>query len=123
MTTPQGKHLFINLASGEPAHAAKALRQGRNFIAGNWEVTLMLNVDAVTLVGPAAGQTNCPVSGKPLDVMLAGFAAAGGCVLVGADCLKLAGFAVDDLPAGCAIGTFEEVERRLGRPGTRTLCW
>ena len=55
--------------------------------------------------------------------MLAGFADAGGSVLVGAECLELAGIAVEDLPAGCAIGTFPVVERLLGQPGTRTLSW
>ena len=123
MTTPDSRHLFINLASGDGARAGKALRQGRMFLEAGWDVTLMLNVDAVVLVDPASESSTCPVSGKPLGAMLAAFADAGGRALVGAECLKLAGIAQDTLPAGCDIGTFPLVEELLARPGTRTLSW
>ena len=65
MTTPDSRHLFINLASGDGARAGKALRQGRMFLEAGWDVTLKLTVDAVVLVDPASESSTCPVSGKP----------------------------------------------------------
>ncbi len=115
--------LYINLASGALAFQGKGLRMGRKFLAAGWPVTLSLNVDAVALVDPARAADLDPVSGQPLQKILATFVQEGGRVLVGAECMKAQGLDPQDLPEGMRTAAVETVAGLLADPGVRTLSW
>ena len=115
--------LLINLTSSAGNPAGKALRMGRKFLGTGWQVTLLVNVDAVHLVDPDAQLESCPVTGKPIPALLKGFIAEGGRVLVGKECLKVIGRQDMPLPDGCGIATFELLDELLRRPDIRTLTW
>gem|GEM_PF-3271513 len=123
MSNSHEKHMFINLISAQAAHQAKALRFGRKFLAAGWSVTLSINLDGVGLLNPQAAPVDCPVSGKPLPVLLKGFLAEGGRALAGAECMKLAGIGQDQLPAGVTLATFEVLEGLVGQDGTRIISY
>ena len=116
-------HLLINLTRDGGAAAGKALRMGRNFLGAGWRVTLLANLEAVRLVDPGATLEACPVTGRPTPHLLAAFVADGGRVLVGRECLKVAGLEGAALPAGCDLAHFATVEALLRRPDLRTLSW
>lgn len=123
MEDPKRPSLYINLASASLRHQGKGLRMGRKFLGAGWPVTLSLNVDAVALVDPARADDLDPVSGRPLQKILAVFAAEGGRVLVGAECLKAAGLSPANLPDGMQVADLETVSALLADPGVRTLGW
>ncbi len=117
MTTPTG-HLVLNLISDREPNIAKALRFGNKFLAAGWDVTLSINVEAVALLNPGAGLGPCPVTGKPLRAILDAFMAGGGRVLVGAECLKLAGLGQDVLTGSMVPAETALWQELLARPGT-----
>lgn len=123
MTGSNRPSLYINLASGALPRQGKGLRMGRKFLDAGWPVTLSLNVDAVSLVDPARTDEIDPVSGRPLQKILAAFAADGGRVIVGAECMKAAGLSPGNLPAGMEVATLEKVAELLADPDVRTLSW
>ncbi|MGD9546274.1 MAG: hypothetical protein AB7V45_01880 [Candidatus Krumholzibacteriia bacterium] len=117
MTTSAG-HLVLNLISDREPNIAKALRFGNNFLAAGWEVTLSINVDAVALLDPGASLGPCPVTGKPLRTILETFMAEGGRVLVGLECLKLAGLGPECLSGSMVPADRALWQELLTRPGT-----
>ncbi|MBU2500451.1 hypothetical protein KJ682_03880 [bacterium] len=117
MTTPPG-HLVLNLISDREPNIAKALRFGKRFLAGGWDVTLSINVDGVVLLDPGARLGPCPVTGKPLRAILDEFMEEGGRVLVGPECLKLAGLGPDCLAGSMVPADPALWQELLTRPGT-----
>ncbi|MCB1184986.1 hypothetical protein KDM41_16280 [bacterium] len=115
--------ILINLISDRPAHIAKALRFGRKFLADGTSVILSVNIDAVVLVDPERDAGRCPVTGKPLTDLLRAFAAEGGRVLVGRECLGLIGRGPEDLPAGCEIAAFPLMAEIFATPDLKTITW
>ncbi len=118
----QAKTILINLISCEGANVGKALRIGRKFLAADWEVVLLINLDAVKLLAPTFSR-DCPVAGKPLKDLLQAFQTNGGRTLVGTECLALAKLAESDLLPGMEMAKFPLVEEILSRPNTRTMTW
>lgn len=119
----ENKTLLINLATDRSPSIAKALRFGRKFLAGGWQVHLLLNVDGVRLVDPTADLYPCPVTGKPLEGMLTAFLADGGKGLVGAECMKLVGISEDSLEEGLEIATFPKIEALMSQPDIKILSY
>jgi len=119
----KSKTLLINLISQENSNVGKALRIGRKFLGAGWQVVLSVNIDAVKLLDPDVGQQLCPVAGKPLISLLKVFQDEGGRVLMGKECLALAGLSEADLLPGMEVAKFPVMEEILGRPGTRTMTW
>ncbi|PID80965.1 hypothetical protein CSB20_04830 [bacterium DOLZORAL124_64_63] len=115
--------LFINLISAAPENTGKALRAGRKFLGAGWQVTLSINVEAVRILDPGIGNQLCPVAGKPVADLLRAFQAEGGQVLVGAECLKLAGLGPEHLFTDMRIAKFPLIEEALSVPGVVTLTW
>jgi predicted peroxiredoxin len=123
MPNSQRNNLLINLISDRPANIAKALRFGRKFLAAGWKVTLLVNIDGVQLVNPAADLAPCPVTGEPLPKLLAAYQAEGGDVLVGKECLKLARMQVDQLPPGAEVASFPRTEALMATPDLKIITW
>lgn len=119
----ESKTLMINLISSNGFNVGKSLRIGRKFLGAGWQVVLSMNIDAVKILDPAVGQELCPVAGKPMLALLKAFQADGGRVLVGTECLSLAGMGEDDLLPGMELAKFPVMEEILGRPGTQTMTW
>jgi predicted peroxiredoxin len=117
------KTLLINLISSEGSNAGKALRIGQKFLAVDWQVVLSLNIEAVKLLDSSIGEQLCPVAGKPLMRLLEAFQSEGGQVLVGTECLALAGMDPDCLLPGMELAKFPVMEKILSRPGIRTMTW
>ncbi len=117
------KTLLINLISSNGTNVGKALRIGRKFLAAEWKVVLSMNIEAVKLLDPVVGGQLCPVAGKPLSGLLKAFQVDGGRVLVGAECLTLAGMGEDNLLPGMELAKFPVMEEILGKLGTRTMTW
>ena len=115
--------LLINLISNKEINAGKALRTGRKFLAADWQVVLSMNIDAVKLLDPVASSQLCPVAGKPLVQLLKTYQADGGRVLVGAECLSLAGLSAENLFPGMELASFPLLEEILARPNVRTMTW
>nr|MEE4269137.1 hypothetical protein [Candidatus Krumholzibacteria bacterium] len=115
--------MFINLISAAAANQAKALRFGRKFLAAGWRVHLSINMDAVNLLAPGAELAMCPVSGKPLPTLLEAFHTEGGRVLVGKECMGLAGINPDDLPAGYEVAAFPVTEEIMAIPDLKIITW
>lgn len=117
------KTLLINLISCNGFNVGKSIRIGRKFLAADWKVVLSMNIEAVKLLDPVVGQQLCPVAEKPLIGLLKAFQVDGGRVLVGTECLALAGLGEDSLMPGMELAKFPVMEDILGRPGTRTMTW
>ena len=115
--------MFINLISGQPANIAKALRFGRKFLEARWQVTLSINIDAVIMLDPSGDLEPCPVSGQPLPEILKAFQAEGGRILVGNECLKLAGLSSETLPAGIEIAAFPLMQELMSIPDLKIITW
>ncbi len=122
MSEPR-KTLLINLISCNGFNVGKAIRIGRRFLAADWRVVLSMNIEAVKLLDPAVGKELCPVAGKPLMSLVKAFQVDGGRVLVGTECLSLAGMGEDQLLPGMELAKFPVMEEILGQPGTRTMTW
>ena len=123
MSNTQQNNLLINLISDRPANIAKALRFGRKFLAAGWKVTLLANIDGVQLVNPAADLAPCPVTGNPLPGMLAAYQAEGGELLVGKECMGLAGIDEEQLPAGAEVAAFPRTEALMATPDLKIITW
>lgn len=123
MAKAHANNMFINLVSDTPANAGKALRFGRKFLAANWQVVLSLNIEGVRLIDPDAVGENCPVAGVPLKKMLRAFIAEGGHVLVGKECLGLAGIPESALQEGMWVATFSVLEEVMSRENLRIITW
>ena len=123
MANSQKNNMLINLISDRPANVAKALRVGRVFLDGGWEVTLSLNVDGVQVVNKAAELGPCPVTGKPLLQLLEAFLGEGGRGLVGKECMTLAGLEPEALLPGLEIAAFPLMEELLATPEIKILTW
>ncbi len=117
------KTLLINLISCNSFNVGKALRIGRKFLAAEWQVVLSINIEAVKILDPKIGQEICPVAGKPMIGLIKTFQVEGGRVLVGAECLSLAGLDKDNLLPGMELAKFPVLEEILSRPETRTMTW
>lgn len=117
------KTFMINLISCNGTNAGKALRISRKFLKSEWRVILSMNIDAVKLLDPKVGGELCPVAGKPLLDLLKSFQVDGGRVLVGTECLALAGLGEDDLLPGMELAKFPVMEEILSREGTKTMTW
>jgi len=115
-------HLFVNLASDSPARVGKAVRIATRFAKAGWDATLLLNVEAVAYARRLDASPACPVTGKPLHELLAGFLSVG-TVLVGADCLEAAGIARDDLVPGFELTSQDNLRAALERDGTRVFSY
>ena len=115
------KTLFINLISCNGFNVGKALRIGRRFLAADWKVVLSMNIEAVKLLDPAVGELLCPVAKKSLISMVKAFQVDGGRVLVGTECLTLAGMGEGNLLPGMELAKFPVMEEILSRPKTRTM--
>jgi predicted peroxiredoxin len=115
-------HIFVNLASEEPARVAKAVRIATKFAKAGWEATILLNVDAVSYARRRTDSPACPVTGKPLHVLLENFRALG-TVLVGGDCLEAAGIDRADLVEGFEPTTPQNMHAALTREGTRVFSY
>lgn len=123
MTESHVNNMFINLISDRPTNVGKAIRFGRKFLAAGWKVTLSLNIDAVQVLNPEVDLGPCPVAGQPLPAMLQLYVAEGGRVLVGRECLKLAGLERLDLPEGLEIAAFPVVEELMSIPDIKIITW
>ncbi len=119
----ENKILMINLTTDRSAPIAKALRFGRRFLAGGWQVHLLLNVDGVRLVDPTTDLYPCPVTGKPLEEMLTSFLAEGGKGLVGAECMKLVGISAESLEDGLEVASFPKIEELMSLPNIKILSY
>ncbi len=119
----ENKILMINLATDRSAPIAKALRFGRKFLAGGWDVHLLLNVDGVRLVDPSADLYPCPVTGNSLEDMLTVFLKDGGKGLVGAECMKLIGLKEEDLQDGLESASFSKIEALMLQPNIKILSY
>ena len=119
----ESKTLLINLISSEGTNVGKALRIGRRFLGAGWQVVLSINVDAVKILDPEVGGKLCPVAGKPLTGLLKAYQDDGGQVLVGTECLALAGLDSDNLLPGMELAKFPVMEEILARSGTKTMTW
>ena len=117
------KTLLINLISSNSANVGKALRTGRKFLTAEWRVVLSINIEAVKILDPEFGQLLCPVAKIPMISLVKAFQVDGGRVLVGTECLALAGMSEDSLLPGMELAKFPVVEEILGLPGTRTMTW
>jgi len=117
------KTLLINLISNEDANVGKALRVGHKFLAVQWQVVLSLNIEAVKLLDPTGAERRCAVAQKPYAKMLQSFLANGGRILVGAECLTLAGLNAEHLMPGMELAKFPLIEEILSRPEVRTMTW
>jgi len=117
------KTLLINLISCNVFNVGKALRIGRKFLAAEWRVVLSINIEAVKLLDPEVGQQLCPVAEKPIIGLVKAFQVEGGRVLVGTECLSLAGLCENNLLPGMELAKFPVMEEILGSPGTRTMTW
>jgi len=123
VSAPTQPSLFINLASAESSHQGKALRMASKMLGAGWPVTISLNVGAVSLVDPTQAAVADPVSGKPLQSILAALISERGRVLVGAECMTAAGLSTDALPEGMAVADIPTITALLADPGVRTLSW
>lgn len=123
MTAAPDRQLLISLVSAETANLAKGLRMARKFGEAGWAVTLLLTVGGVALLTPRGAAALCPVQAKPLGALLAGVLQGGCRVLVGGECLKLAGLAPGDLPAGVGVAAVDVLEGVLLQPGLRIMTW
>jgi len=114
---------MINLISSNGFNVGKAIRIGRRFLTAEWKVVLSMNIEAVKLLDPEVGQQLCPVTDKPLIALVKAFQVDGGRVLVGKECLSLAGLGEDSLMPGMEIAKFPVMEEILSRPETKTMTW
>ena len=117
------KTLLINLISSNGFNVGKAIRIGRKFLSVDWQVILSMNIEAVKLLDLDVGQQLCPVAGNPLIGLVKAFQVDGGRVLVGTECLALAGLKEENLLPGMEMAKFPVMEEILGRPETRTMTW
>ena len=123
MPDVQSHHLVLNLISAKEANIAKALRFGRKFLAAGWPVTLSISLESVCLLDPQVKLGPCPVTAKPLINLLDAFISEGGAVLVGAECLKLAGLGAEHMRAGMVPAEISLWRSTLEKPGTMVFTY
>jgi len=115
-------HILVNLASDQPARVAKAVRLASKLARSGWQATILLNVDAVSYARRRTESPACPVTGKPLHVLLEDFRELG-TVLVGGDCLEAAGIDRADLVPGFEPTTPQNMHAALTREGTQVFSY
>ncbi len=115
-------HLFVNLASDEPGRVAKAVRLASKLAGQGWQATILLNLDAVAYARQRTESPPCPVTGKPVHALLAGFREVG-TVLVGRDCLRAAGIDPGEVVPGFEPTSPERMHAALTREGTQVFSY
>jgi predicted peroxiredoxin len=100
---------FGNLTTDNAMKASKIIRMLIQMEDRGVKTTLFLNINGVKIADKTNYVEKCPVTGKAITDLLKSYMAKNGKILIGPDCMKLAGVNKDSILDGITIITDPDI--------------
>jgi predicted peroxiredoxin len=115
--------LFVNLTTRDTWRAGMGLKFAHNVLKEGHDVTVFLNVEAVTLAARELPQDTFGMLDKTPQQLLEDILKDGGRVIVCPMCMKRVGITQDDLMDGVTVGKPSVTVPALLKPGVKVMSY
>jgi predicted peroxiredoxin len=115
--------LFVNMTTGDSWRGWMGLHFAHNTMKMGHQVTIFLNLDAVTLASLKGSQEQRPSMQRVPRDIVADFIKDGGKVLICGPCLVEFGLKMEDLVPGVELGKPSYTQSFIFAENARTLTW